>query len=365
MDRAWIDGKAVTLRTAIAEAAKLLDACRCPLIAGLGTDIAGARAAIALAQQVGGVIDHMHSDVLLRGLDVMREGGVMLTTPSEACARADYLLLVGPEVASAFASLPQLFFGLAAPEAGAARRRIGWICPDRSAMSAFSDGRELRTIGRNPGELPALLAALRARITGRPVAKTQASGKALDGLAGDLTGARFGVAIWSAAALGALETEMLQGMVVDLNAKTRFSSLPLGPGDNAHGVMQVCGWMTGFPMRTGFCRSYPDHDPWRFDAGRLVKAGEVDCALWISAYGAAAPQWTEAVPVIALTAPQTPMRRPSRVAIEVGRPGIDHDAVDYATSVGALASIAATTPSHAVSVAQVISEIAATLPAGA
>jgi formylmethanofuran dehydrogenase subunit B len=365
MDRAWIDGKAVTLKTAIVEAAKLLGASRCPLITGLGTDIAGARAAIALAQQVGGAIDHMHSDVLLRGLDVMRGAGSMLTTPSEARARADYLLLVGPDVANAFASLPQLFFGPAAPEAGAAARRIGWICPDRSAMSTFGEGRELRTLGRNPGELPALLAVLRARIAGRPVAKTLTWGKTLDGLAGDLASARFGVAIWSAAALGALETEMLQGIVADLNAKTRFSSLPLGPGDNALGVMQVCGWMTGFPMRTGFGLSYPEHDQWRFDTARLVQSGEVDCAMWISAYGAAAPQWDQAVPVIALTAPEAPMRPPARIAIEVGRPGVDHDALDYLTSVGALASITATKPSHAVSVAQVISEIAATLPAGA
>jgi formylmethanofuran dehydrogenase subunit B len=365
MDRAWVDGKAVTLKAAIAEAAKLLGASRSPLITGLGTDVAGARAAIALAQQIGAAIDHMHSDVLLRGLDVMRGGGLMLTTPSEARVRADYLLLVGPEVADAFAALPQLFFGPAAPEAGAAPRRIGWICPDRSAMSAFREGAEPRTIGRNARELPALLAGLRARIAGRPVAKTQVSGKALDGLAGDLAQARFGVAIWSAAALGALETEMLHGIVADLNARTRFSSLPLGPGDNAFGVMEVCGWVTGFPMRTGFGLSYAQHDPWRFDTARLVNAGEVDCAVWISAYGAGPPQWTETLPVIALTAPDTPMRRPARVAIEVGQPGIDHDALEYVPSVGALASIPATKPSHAVSVAQVVSDIAATLPVGA
>ena len=47
MDRAWIDGKAVALKAAIAEAAKLLGASRFPLIAGLGADVAGTRAAIA------------------------------------------------------------------------------------------------------------------------------------------------------------------------------------------------------------------------------------------------------------------------------------------------------------------------------
>ena len=78
--------------------------------------------------------------------------------------------------------------------------------------------------------------------------------------------------------------EMLFGLIDDLNAHTRFTGLPLAPGDNAAGVMQACGWMTGFPMRTGFGRGYPEHDPWRFDATRLVESGEADCALWISAY---------------------------------------------------------------------------------
>ncbi|MDR3406930.1 MAG: amidohydrolase family protein, partial [Methylovirgula sp.] len=58
------------------------------------------------------------------------------------------------------------------------------------------------------------------------------------------------------------------------------------PAQNAVGVLQTSGWMTGFPIRTGFGRGYPEHDTWRFDANRLVDAGEADAALWISAYGA-------------------------------------------------------------------------------
>jgi formylmethanofuran dehydrogenase subunit B len=365
MDRAWIDGRPVTLKAATAEAAKLLSASRFPVIAGLGADVGGARAAIALAERLGAAIDHIHSDALLRSLDVMREAGVMITTPSETRARADYLLLVGPEVATTFADLPQLFFGSTGPEAGATSRRVGWICPGRSAVSAIGEGVEPRMIGRNPTELAPLLAAMRARIAGRPISKMATPSKAIDGFVADLAAARFGVAIWSTPALGPLETEMLQGIVADLNTRTRFSSLPIGPADNALGVLQVCGWMTGLPMRTGFGRSSPEHDPWRFDTARMVEAGEVDCAVWISAYGTAAPKWTEAVPVIALTAPDAPMRRTARVMIEVGRPGIDHDAFDYTLAIAALASTAAAKPSDVVSVARVLSEIATTLPTGA
>jgi formylmethanofuran dehydrogenase subunit B len=95
MEHAWIAGEPAALDTAIAEAAKLLASSRHPLIAGLGTDVAGARAAVALAERLGGVIDHVHADPLLRNLDVMRSSGVLLTTPSEARVRADTLLLVG------------------------------------------------------------------------------------------------------------------------------------------------------------------------------------------------------------------------------------------------------------------------------
>src|SRR5690348_376257 len=95
MSDAWIDGNAVTLSAAAVEAAKLLQASRFPVIAGLGTDVEGARAAIRLAAQLGGTVDHMHSRALLRDLDVAREVGMMVTTPSEAGLRADTLLLVG------------------------------------------------------------------------------------------------------------------------------------------------------------------------------------------------------------------------------------------------------------------------------
>ncbi len=92
---ASINGAPASLDEAAAAAARLLARSRQPLIAGLGADIDGARAAIALAERVGGVIEHMHSAALLRDLDCLRETGIMLTTPGEARVRADVVLLVG------------------------------------------------------------------------------------------------------------------------------------------------------------------------------------------------------------------------------------------------------------------------------
>src|SRR5262249_37309856 len=108
MADAWIDGRAVALRAAAGEAAKLLKASRLPVVAGLGTDVDGARAAIGLAAQIGGVIDHSHSRTLLRDLDVARESGMMVTTPDEAGLHADTLLMVGPGLEAAWPELDAL-----------------------------------------------------------------------------------------------------------------------------------------------------------------------------------------------------------------------------------------------------------------
>ena len=75
--------------------------------------------------------------------------------------------------------------------------------------------------------------------------------------------------MWSADELDTLAIEVLCALVDDLNATTRFTGLPLLQADNASGVLQVCGWTMGLPMRTGFGRGRPGHDPWRFDAARL------------------------------------------------------------------------------------------------
>lgn len=350
MAKAWIDGKPAALESAVGEAARLLAASHCPLIAGLGTDVAGARAAIVLAERIGAVVDHMHSDVLFRDLAVLRGAGIMATTPSEAQLRADTLMLVGPNVEHAWQGLPGW------------HGRAVWLCPGRTAMAATRDDKT-RIIGHEPDQLPSVLAALRARLAGRPAGKTGILAKTIEELAKLLKAAQYGVAVWSAAALDALVIEMLCGIVDDLNAETRFAGFSDPPGDNVVGVLQTCGWMTGFPMRTGFGRGYPEHDPWRFDGKRMVTSGEADCVMWISSYRAAEPAWDRGPPVIALTTGAAPLRTGAAIQIEVGHPGVDHDGVEHHPVLATLVSMPATQPSGTITVADAIGRIVAALPA--
>jgi formylmethanofuran dehydrogenase subunit B len=365
MADAFIEGRPVAIDAAVAEAAKLLAASRLPVVAGLGTDVAGARAAVALAQRIGGVVDHMHAGAVLRDLEVVRTAGMLVTTANEAALRADTLLLVGPDLATAW---PQIGRELLDREPDrrwvAGRRRVFWLCPGASAPSLGAQAQPIEGVGTDPAHLKVILGALRARLKGRRCGSTALSERALADLAAALGATRFGVAVWAAAALDALAIEMLAGIIDDLNATTRFCGLPLDPADNAAGVLQVCGWLSGLPMRTSFARGVAEHDPWRFAARRLIESGECDCVLWISAYGSAKPDWEQDVPMIALTAPDAGFPRPPRVLIGVGRPGIDHDGVERNLTRGALAAVAATRRSPAPSVAQAIVRITSALPSG-
>jgi formylmethanofuran dehydrogenase subunit B len=366
MGDAWIAGKPATLETAIAEAAALLAASRQALIAGLGTDIAGARAAIALAERTGAVIDHMHSDALLRDLDVIRSSGVMLTTPSETYVRADTLLVVGPMLEARETELLQRLFEKLRNRQRENRveRRIFWLCPGAEHTKGALGAVSATTVGKEPKELPALAAALRARMAGRPTGKAPVAPNTLDEVLAGLKASRFGVAIWQPETLDELTIEMMCGLVNDLNATTRFSTLPLPCADNAIGILQTCGWMTGMPMRTGFGRGFPEHDPWRFDGTRLVESGETDCVVWISAYRAHAPHWRDPPPIIALTGRKAGFPTSPRVHIEVGRPGIDHAAVVHQALTGTLTAVDAMHPSDAISTAEAIQRISSALPEG-
>ena len=105
MSEARINGKPASLAAAAERAAEILSEARLPVVAGLGTDVAGARAAILLAEKLRGAYDHMHSARIFADLDVMRQAGLMFTTPSEARLRADVFLFIGKDLTKILAGI--------------------------------------------------------------------------------------------------------------------------------------------------------------------------------------------------------------------------------------------------------------------
>jgi formylmethanofuran dehydrogenase subunit B len=287
----------------------------------LGADVDGAREAVLLAERVGGVLDHAASAALIADLDPIRESGAMLTTPLEAAARADVVMLVGRCDDPDWLNRPARPYGEDVPRAVL---RLG--------AAEAGEG----------ADLLAFLATLRAAVKGRRVTAP---------LAAALSQAKFGVALWSAAELEPLAIEAIHGLVRDLNETTRFSTLSAPAPDNGLGVQQVCGWMTGFPLRTSFVSGAPVHDPWRYDARRLVAAGETDCLIWVSAFEDGAPP--PANTAIALTSGAGT----ARVCFAVARPGVDSDAILYDPGVGTFIARRAAAASPAPTVAAILRAI--------
>jgi formylmethanofuran dehydrogenase subunit B len=356
MSIATLDGKPIEFEAACREAARLLSASAFPLVAGMGADVAGARAAILLAERLRGAFDHLASREILADLDVMRSFSMFTTTPNEARVRADCLLFVGPGLSTLWPEMIDRLAPGAPPRHGSQAgepRRVFWLGPAAGEAADIA----ATVIPATLEALPEALAILRASAGGRPVACDAARLEPLAEVATALKAAHFGVVVWSASTdVDPLAIEMLQALVADLNATTRCTGVPIGARAGAAGVAQTSGWMTGFPPRTGFGRGYPEHDPWRFEARRLVESGETDLVMWISAHDGEAPPWSGCdVPLITL-APAG--KAPSRgLFIEVGRPGVDHDSVELSQTIGGFAFAAARAPSSAPAVAAVIDAI--------
>lgn len=337
---AAIGGRVVQLEEAVVAAAALLRTATTPVLAGLRTDAAGATAAAMLARRLDAVLDHADSAAALRDLRVMREVGWIVTAPPAARAEADLVLLVGDGHAEAWPDFA----------ARLALHRPPTLDPQQTPR---------RVERLAPGDdLAARLGALRALVKGR----TLAAPPELAALAERLHGARYGVAVWSAARLDAVTVEMLCGLIDDLNATTRFAGLPLPAAGNAVGVAHALAAATGFPFRVALHAGMPRHDPWRYDATRMVESGEADAVLWLDAFGLGPPPWQGRVKLVALAPPGVRFAAAPEVAIAVGRPGIDHAAALYDAGAAAVLASLPATPAATPSAADLLGRIAAALP---
>jgi len=326
-----VAGRPVTLQLAVAEAARLVASARLPLVAGLGTDVAGVRAAARLADRCGGVVDHMNSAASVRNLLVMQDGGWIATTLSEVRNRADLLLVVSSDVGGRF---PRFFERCVAPkETLFSKERRCDVVFLGSALPKESEwpGPAPELVPCDPERLHEAFSVLRTIVAGRPVAAREAGGAPVGvwrKLANRLRAARYGVATWAAADFefphAELTIQVLCELVKDLNRETRFSSLPLGGSEGDVTAESVLLWQTGYGTRTSFSRGRPEHDSYHFSTARLLATGGADLLLWISSFNEARIPPATAVPTIVLGRDGMALERQPAVFIPVGTPGVDH-----------------------------------------
>jgi len=343
---ARVDGQPVNLTEAVARASQILGQSTLPLLAGLGTDVYGMRSVMSLADKIGAVVDHMNSNGFMRNIQVVQNSGWMITTLTEVRNRVDLLLVVGTDIVSPF---PRFFERMVwnqetlyGQNTGARQvvylgGRVAGHDIDTSAGIA-PDGRKPEMLACDLNRLPDVTAALRSIVSGKTLSTTEVAGIAvadLKKLAQRLQTAKYSVVVWAAAALNIPQAELvvqnIAEMVKVLNKTTRSAGLPLGGLEGDMNANQVCTWTSGYPMRTSFARSYPEHDPYQFSADHLLISGEADALLWISSFNPDRTPPVVDLPTIVLGHPSMELEREPDVFIPVGLPGIDHKGIMFRT----------------------------------
>ncbi len=326
-----VDGSGASLEAACGRAADILRESRLPLLAGLATDTGGMRAALGLAERVGGVVDHRGSAGLMANILAMQSGGWVTGTLAEVRNRAQLVLFVGTDAVSVMPRFlervlrPQKTLGGVDP----ATRRLVYLGQDIGGDGS-ADGQPAEFLSCPTARLHEVVAALRALIAGRSLAADAVAGvpgTTLERLAADLRACPYSAIVWAAGALPGPHGELLVGslgeLLKTLNSITRAVGVPLAGPDNVMGANQVCAWQTGVPLRTSLATGAPDYDPARWSIAALLGGGIADALLWISSFEDAPPP-AAGVPTIVLARPGLALDPDPAVLIPVGTPGLDH-----------------------------------------
>lgn len=319
-----LNGQACGLDAAISAAARVLAGSRQPLFAGLGTDVAGARALYRLACDTGAISDAAQGAALMHGQRTLQDHGGFVTTLAEVRTRADLIVFVGGLQTQ---TAPRLWQRCGMGEDTVSERHIvilGGSAADLAALGGLAQV-SVESVPLQ-GDLFETVALLGALVAGRTLHEAP---PALAALAARLHAARYAVFVGAVADLpaqGALIMEGLYRAVSELNRRTRAAVLWVGGGDGAGTLNQVFTWLSGLPLRSRAGPGGLEHEPLLFDASRLLADGAVDAVLWVSSFDPTASPPATTLPQIVLghpaSAPSPRGAGADQVFIPVSTPGI-------------------------------------------
>lgn len=349
-------GLPVPLEAALDTAAQWLAASQLPLVGGLATDVAGARALYRLAARLGAVSDHANGEALHVATRAQQDRGVFYTTLAEVRNRADVIVCLGTSPTEHY---PEFFrrcsVGL---DDLVPQRHVAFVgaAPDvalQALPGITSEAIELQ------GDLFETIAVLNALVAQRRV---RAAIPAIAALAERLRGARYTVLVWEPARMppahGALLAEGLNRLVGTLNLHTRAASFSLGGSEGAYSAQQVYTWLSGLPLRTHAGAAGLEHDPARFGTRQLLEAGAVDAVLWVSSFGPEPAPPPTTLPLVVLGHPLMPLPAGDTLFIPVATPGIDAEGHLFRTDGGVVLPLRRLYDDGLPSVADVVAGIA-------
>lgn len=332
--KAMINGKEASLEDAIAAARDLVAKSALPLFGGLGTDVDGIRATMALAEKAGGIVDHALSEGQYRNFRVLQSTGWFMTTLTEARNRADLIIVLASDLHKLH---PRFFERIVNPEASMlseapAKRSVVFLGKglDTSGVKGPRIG-EVLTLPCPLDQAGDVISALRAVMKGSPLHTDEIAGVKVSQIA-DLAErcrkASYGVIVWAPPSLAfphaELTVQLVSELVKEINETSRFACLSLGGNEGAVSAGAVCSWQSGYPLRVSFQSGRPDYDPLRYSIGRMLAQGEGDLLVWTSSFTPDLPPPEAKVPTIVFGTPGIKLTSTPAVYIPIGTPGADH-----------------------------------------
>ncbi|MCA9036715.1 MAG: formylmethanofuran dehydrogenase subunit B [Planctomycetaceae bacterium] len=354
-----VDGAAVDLDVAVDRAAEILEGSIYPLVYGLSRSATpGQRAAVALAEHLGGVVDTTAS--LCHGPSIMaiQDFGEVTCTLGEVRNRADLVVFWGCDPASSHPRHSDRYSvtarGRFVPE-GRGDRIVVMIGDERWVHSWRLDDQGTLpdyVIPVSPGADFELLCQLRAmlkqdagtanrsksvgdfdpasnmlipeaRFAGKdtPTSSEQPAVLAPEQLLSLMTSCRYGAvffglgladtSLWEHAMdthAGHANVSTLLQLVAELNSRTRFIARRMRLQGDVSGADNVLCWQTGYPFGVDFSRGYPRYNPGEYTATELLERGDVDAMLIIgaetvSSFSSAAQRFMRSIPTILIDYP--------------------------------------------------------------
>jgi formylmethanofuran dehydrogenase subunit B len=272
---ARIDGRDVSFADAVEMSATILREARLPLLCGLAqTDRESQRAAVALAEAIGAVIDPAGSVEDGGAAAASQAIGLSTTTFGELRDRAELVVVWR---ADPVASNPRLLPRLRLDRAGRATERA-LVVVDAQRTATADEADEFIEL---PPELDfEALWAMRALVRDVPLDRERAARLPLDALerlAGRLRACGYGAVLHGPAVY--VNALALRALVRDLARVAHVVALQLGEDAGARGAEDVLAWQTGYPAAVSFARGHPRYRPGEFGAAGLLERGETDAAL--------------------------------------------------------------------------------------
>ncbi len=188
-----------------------------------------------------------------------------------------------------------------------------------------------------------VITTLRALVKSQPVdearvAETGLTLEQLQDLVDRMKNARFGVIFFgmglSMTRGKHMNSAAILALVAELNAFTKFVSMPMRGHGNVTGADVVMRWTTGFPFGVNMSRGYPRFNPGEYSTIDVLVRGDNDAALILGADpGATMPQpaidHLSRIPTIVLDPKVTHTSRLARVHITTATTGISAPGTVY------------------------------------